>query len=129
MGASDPWVQARNSHDGEAIRKISEALAAVDEEIAQAAWWAHGRAWAQTVVGFHSPSQIHLPEGTEEVPPAFFEGLGRGMGEEWGPKSSIPRPLNLPPQGESALQQGYREGVMRRWLDSSGPSLPDLRIE
>jgi hypothetical protein len=127
MGASDPWIQARNSHDDVAIEQIEAGLMGVENEIVAAAWWAHGRAWAQTVVGFHSPSTIHLPGRVADAPAAFFEGLGHGMGEEWGPADTIPYPINLPAQGEEALREGYRVGVGRRWLGGDNQALPQLR--
>jgi hypothetical protein len=126
MGASDPWIQARNSHDDEAIQKITDGLSGVEEELAEAAWWAHGRQWAHTVVGFHTPDFVHLPPGVEQAPRAFFEGLGRGLGEEWGPAESIPIPTNLPYHGKESLKIGYRDGVARRWLEAEGQELPSL---
>lgn len=127
MGAQDPWIQARNSHDDNAIQQISEGLAATDETIANAIWWAHGRAWAQTIAGFHTPHPIHLPSASQDAPAVFFEGLGHGLGERWGPSDQIPRPDNLPPQGESAISMGYQAGVARRWLGWENQEAPQLR--
>ena len=92
MGAQDPWIQARNSHDDNAIQQIREGLATTDETIANAIWWA-------MVEPGHKPSQAFTPPSH---PPTvrlsgcssrslFFEGLGHGLGERWGSVRSNPQ--------------------------------------
>ena len=126
MNKDDPWIVARRSHDDEAIRQIHDFLAPLEVPIANAAWRAHGREWAKTIAGFYSMSQIHLPTQVSIAPPAFFSGIGQGLGERWGPADEIPSPDALPPHGESALRQGYQMGVSVRWIDAENQGLPLL---
>jgi len=121
------WLKVQGGWDQDSIAAIHGELHNLHATLQNAGWWAHGRACGRALASFHQARPLKLPAGLENVPTAFFEGLGTALGERWGPLDSLPRPQGLPLHAGMALQTGFQRGVARRWLDSQElppPALP-----
>lgn len=84
---------------------------------------AHGRRWARELARTAQPTRLAGPPGIDpELAGPFWAGAGEGLGAEWGPRASIPRPSGLaggPP--EAAFLEGYVRGAARQWRGEIGP--------
>jgi len=99
-----PWHHAL--HHGE-----QHGLLALPPDLRDPVFWTLGRAWAHSVAASHARSDIDLPHIPSSS--AFHEGLGEGLGEEWGPGLPV---LPIPPEHTAAFARGHARGVSRRWL-------------
>jgi len=81
--------------------------------------WNEGRDWGASVAGFFDP-QVRPVSGavsaySDEERSAWVQGFACGLGEEWGPRTSVPTPDGLTPSDIEDFVVGYSEGVSRRW--------------
>lgn len=101
-----PWSAPQ--HTGR-WRTTTMALAPLSEAERKAAWWAIG--WHH---GVHRPT----PTGPVKQPPIrvpldFWEGVGEGSGERFGPRSEVPD--NLPEPSTEAWTRGQEAGRATGW--------------
>jgi len=87
-----------------------------------AAWRASGRRWARQRARTALPIELSLPDA---APLPFVEGVGAGLGEEWGPRAAIPRPTALSEGGEASLLEGYGRGLRSAWRGGEVPALEE----
>jgi len=112
MRRSDTWITALSRGDTPAA--VAHIRAVLDTPaVADAGWWALGRARGFRVAGYVRPGPVELPAGA--LPAAYVSGFADALGEQWGPRESIPRPTGLLPEVEAEFLRGYRAGVARRW--------------
>jgi len=110
------WIKVQGGWDRAALPSLATELSAVSPRVARASWHAHGRACGAALARFHLPGRLELGRALPGLPPSFFLGLGRALGERWGPMDLVPRPRGLPVAGERSLVDGFDDGVARRWL-------------
>jgi hypothetical protein len=116
-GARADWTLALQRHDERALIELSRLLEARSPRLRRAVAWAAGRRYASDITAFAQPKSLEVPSVPTAIAPAFWEGFGFGLGEEWGPTSD-PSAVSAPDEGSrAALRAGWEEGQARRWLD------------
>jgi hypothetical protein len=84
--------------------------------VQDAVWWAAGRRWATDAVGVALPGAVPAVPG--QPPVAFCEGLGQGLGEEWGAAARAHPPVDVSAACREGWARGVEAGWPLRWLDA-----------
>ncbi len=120
-GAADATMAGAGDEEG--LRHLLDAAARPKGDTTTA-WrsalaWCAGRRWGRDRAPRWQPTMLQVPTGalTEAADEtAFAAGLGRALGEAWGPAATdvTPRWNHLP--SKEAYRSGVDEGSSRRWL-------------
>ena len=105
------WLSTAGELNGAVLEALEPAVSLLPEALQASVWRATGRSWALRVCGPGMPGVLAVPEGA--WPEAFWWGLGRGAGEEWGPHAVVPRPQGA--VSEAAFLEGLQAGWSRSW--------------
>jgi hypothetical protein len=119
------WSLGRGELDEDGVYALRQRVRVLPKSARPAAMRAYGRRLAREVARTGQPTRLSLPV---ELPHALWEGIGDGLGAEWGPRSEIPRPDGLPEAAEASFLEGYRRGQGRQWrggVDAPAPRLTD----
>ena len=118
--------------DGDELAARARAVDAVrgdqTEILRSAVVSAHGRRWARELARTAQPTRLAGPVGVgADLAVAFWAGVGEGLGAEWGPRATVPRPTGLGGgAAEAAFLDGYARGVGRQWVaEAVSPVLDD----
>jgi len=103
-----------------ALQRQLAGLDGVAPALVEAWLSAAGRRWGRFHGRWGSPTQVPFPSLSGSTLGPFAEGLGEGLGEEWGPRGDVPLPAGLPVDLEEALRRGYLAGIQRTW--TGGPT-------
>ena len=76
---------------------------------------AYGRRWGRVHGRLAQPTAVPFPNLPIDAAEAFANGLGQGLGAEWGPQSTIPHHLECMMLLDESLLQGYALGMQRQW--------------
>lgn len=115
------WSLGRGEMDDAALRRQLQVLSGSSDGLRDAWMSALGRRWGRVQGRWAQPEPAPFPGLRPRRLRAFTEGLGEGMGEEWGPLAALPAPEGLPASLQDELLSGYAVGLDRKWrpgLDS-----------
>jgi hypothetical protein len=114
--AGDSWLRALERHDEASLEAVDLALRGEPLPVQDAVWWAAGRRWATDAVGVALPGAVPAVPG--QPPVAFCEGLGHGLGEEWGAAARSHPPGDVSAACQEGWARGVEDGWRVRWLDA-----------
>ena len=117
------WSLGRGELNEHRLLQVLQILN--DLPVSLRAGWlrAYGRRWGRVHSRLAQPTEVPFPNLPLDAAEAFANGLGQGLGAEWGPQPAIPAPENMDPALEEALLDGYALGMQRQWRTRQMPQV------